>query len=458
MTCFNTLRAVYCLVKLLPVILLELAICEMLSSLLLRSSLDKKDKVDNSPIIAQKVDLAIRSVAQVGCGRAVCSYSIEKNEPCLVFCVSSLLAHRDSTRQHLKVTKCQVISTDANGMQNCHLLSLTKLNCQENKDALPSLALTKELLAATLTRHAGAISTEDLMLHLGTVKAGTKLEVRLEFLLKFTLPSSHDCLQYVFTNKLPTHHLVYSASLAAPVPIRDVTPFHSGSNLDHFGWDYFAGSCVIEVAYECRQLSDKTTGFTVQLDGSRSPSGCCSICLPEDVLKSRSNGAVKAGFNLHCDGLMMLNSSLTSDLLPASVRGKRLHPAEFIFVIDCSGSMSGSSIQAASDTLITCIKSLPLESYFNVIAFGSNFKHLFHTSSEYTKWSVDKAIQFANSLQASLGGTELLDPLRWIFKQERIRNLAKQIFIVTDGGVNNTQHLLNTVRKNKHQARWVCVY
>ena len=49
-----------------------------------------------------------------------------------------------------------------------------------------------------------------------------------------------------------------------------------------------------------------------------------------------------------------------------------------------------------------------------MIAFGSNFRHLFHTSSEYTNWSVEKAIKFANEIQATLGGTELLDPLRWI--------------------------------------------
>ncbi len=425
----------------------------MLSSLLLRTSLDKKGSVNNAPIVAQKIDLSIRTVAQVGCGRTVCSYSIEKDEPCLVFCVSSLLALRGNTRQHLKVTKCKVISTDADGVQSCQSLSLSKLSCKDSKDSLPSLALTKELLAATLTRHAGALSAEDLMLYLGSVKAGTLLEIRLEFLLKFTLPSSPDSQQYVFTNRLPTHHLCYSAILASPLPIDDVTPFHSVSNLEDFRWNCFADSRVIEVVYECRQCSDATTGFTVQLKGTSSLSGCCSISLPRDITRSQSNGTVKAGFNLQCDGLMMLNSSLTSDALPASVRSKQLHPSEFIFVIDCSGSMSGTNIQAASDTLVTCIKSLPLDSHFNVIAFGSNFKHLFHTSSEYTKSSVDKAIQFANSLQASLGGTELLDPLRWIFKQERQGNLAKQVFILTDGGVNNTQQLLNTVKKNRHQAR-----
>ncbi len=112
-----------------------------------------------------------------------------------------------------------------------------------------------------------------------------------------------------------------------------------------------AGSCVIEILYDCKQHSDKATGFAVQL---ASPSGCCSISYPpQDATKTR--GCKKPDFNLKCDGLMMLNSSLTPNVFPVSVRDKQLHPSEFIFVVDCSGSMSGSNIQSASDTLITCI-------------------------------------------------------------------------------------------------------
>lgn len=49
------------------------------------------------------------------------------------------------------------------------------------------------------------------------------------------------------------------------------------------------------------------------------------------------------------------------------------HPSEFVFLMDCSGSISGKNIQAAADMLIMCIKSLPEGSFFNVITFGSTF-------------------------------------------------------------------------------------
>ena len=422
----------------------------MLSSLLIRSSLSKKENVNRDPIPAQKIDLSIQAVAQVGCGKARCSYMVENDEDCLVFCVSSLLAHRDSTRQHLRVTNCQIhCSNRTTGEKNHQTLHQTKLSSSDCPKAIPTLSLTKELHANNLTSCAGAISAEDLLLHLGPVKAGTELEIQLEFLIKFILPPRTP-LHYIFTNKLPTHHLSYRASLASSLPVDSVTPLHpmsSPEELKEFRWDHIAGPSVIQIQYEYISNDPlSTSGFVVQLSPG-SLSGCCSLS------SSVNSSQGVPGSSLNYDGIMMLNTSLTVEQFPANVQDRSLHPSEFVFVVDCSGSMSGSNIQAATDTLITCIKSLPTGSYFNVIAFGSTFKHLFYTSVEYTKRTVEKAIQFANQMQASLGGTELLDPLRWIFKQSRIGSLARQIFLITDGGVNNTQSVLHTVRKNRHQAR-----
>jgi hypothetical protein len=54
--------------------------------------------------------------------------------------------------------------------------------------------------------------------------------------------------------------------------------------------------------------------------------------------------------------------------------------SEFIFLFDRSRSMSGQPIQNAVDTLALFLKSLPNDSYFNVINFGSSFSPLFNTS------------------------------------------------------------------------------
>lgn len=45
----------------------------------------------------------------------------------------------------------------------------------------------------------------------------------------------------------------------------------------------------------------------------------------------------------------------------------------FVFLIDCSGSMTGDRIETAIDALKLFIQSLPLGSKFSIIQFGTNY-------------------------------------------------------------------------------------
>ena len=126
---------------------------------------------------------------------------------------------------------------------------------------------------------------------------------------------------------------------------------------------------------------------------------------------------------------------------------------EFIFLIDRSGSMMGSTIASAREALILFLKSLPPGCRFNIMGFGSRFTLLFANSVSYNQQHIDEAITHAQSIQADLGGTELLPPLEHIFKQPLFPGFSRQLFLLTDGAVSNTYQCIHEVKRNAKYVR-----
>jgi hypothetical protein len=86
---------------------------------------------------------------------------------------------------------------------------------------------------------------------------------------------------------------------------------------------------------------------------------------------------------------------------------------EFIFVIDCSGSMHNENkIELARQAMLVFLKSLPVNCCFNIIRFGSNYERLFSDiTANYNEENVRQAEQLINQMQADLGSTELVSIL-----------------------------------------------
>jgi uncharacterized protein with von Willebrand factor type A (vWA) domain len=82
--------------------------------------------------------------------------------------------------------------------------------------------------------------------------------------------------------------------------------------------------------------------------------------------------------------------------------------------LDRSGSMDGKRIQNAKKSLILFLKSLPVDSYFNIISFGSSFNFLFPDSRKNKIHSVNEAIEKIEQMEASMGGTEIEAALKTI--------------------------------------------
>lgn len=81
---------------------------------------------------------------------------------------------------------------------------------------------------------------------------------------------------------------------------------------------------------------------------------------------------------------------------------------EMIFIVDRSGSMSGSRINQVRDTLHIFLRSLPEGTLFNIIGFGSRIETLFDKSQEYNNKTLATAVAAVDKLNANLGGTDIL--------------------------------------------------
>ncbi|XP_077319428.1 von Willebrand factor A domain-containing protein 5A-like [Lithobates pipiens] len=137
---------------------------------------------------------------------------------------------------------------------------------------------------------------------------------------------------------------------------------------------------------------------------------------------------------------------------------------EFIFLVDRSASMACTittgpnplrRIQVAKETLVFLLKSLPLGSYFNVFGFGSSFESFFLESVAYTQQSMEEALKKVEEMQADLGGTEILKPLKKIYDTTGNEGRPQLLFLFTDGEVEKhvEKEVIVEVRKNAQKHR-----
>ncbi len=125
---------------------------------------------------------------------------------------------------------------------------------------------------------------------------------------------------------------------------------------------------------------------------------------------------------------------------------------EYIFMIDISGSMSGQKLEQAKKALQLSLRNLIEGDRFNIIAFESGYTCFSPESVLYTQENLEKADHWVLSLQA-LGGTEILNPLRYVFLKQHDENSSRVLFLFTDGQVGNEKEIIQLVKRNDKNLR-----
>lgn len=173
--------------------------------------------------------------------------------------------------------------------------------------------------------------------------------------------------------------------------------------------------------------------------------------------RSASADPVVALYREDAGGKGYIMASITP---PVSDIKAAIPPRDMIFVIDNSGSMSGTSMDEAKASLLNALSTLRPQDQFNIIRFDDTMTQLFETNVAATPEMITKAQEFTKALEAS-GGTEMLPALKAALASVSSRKdgdtpkdkkAVRQIIFLTDGSISNEKEMIEAIAGDKGQS------
>jgi len=137
---------------------------------------------------------------------------------------------------------------------------------------------------------------------------------------------------------------------------------------------------------------------------------------------------------------------------PIAGAGAQRSPREAVFIIDTSGSMEGTSIRQAKQSLQMALDRLQPGDRFNVIEFNSVTKALFGAPMPVDTSTLARARAFVTALRAR-GGTEMKPALEAALTDDVAPGFVRQVVFLTDGAVGNEGELVALIRARLSDRR-----
>lgn len=126
-------------------------------------------------------------------------------------------------------------------------------------------------------------------------------------------------------------------------------------------------------------------------------------------------------------------------------------------LVDCSGSMGGSSIAEARHALLAILGKLTPADQVSVTRFGSSVEHLGKGFSAATAPAIAQLSHAVREMDADLGGTELEGALQAAINIRVTQAGPKNILLITDGEVWAVEQLVDLAAGSGHRLFVVAV-
>ena len=156
-----------------------------------------------------------------------------------------------------------------------------------------------------------------------------------------------------------------------------------------------------------------------------------------------AGAAPQTGFLAHRDdngGVFMLMFQP-----PIQPESGVITPKEMIFVLDCSGSMSGEPLALVKKAVRYALNNLNPDDTFQIIRFSDRLASFAKEPVKATPDNVRRGLSYLNGLNSE-GGTEMLEGIKAALDFPHRDNRLRLVCFMTDGYIGNEKEILDAIR------------
>ena len=137
---------------------------------------------------------------------------------------------------------------------------------------------------------------------------------------------------------------------------------------------------------------------------------------------------------------------------PAELSSLQRNPMEMVFVLDCSGSMSGEPLAQSKAAVRQALRMLTEHDTFQIIRFSSNASQLGNRPLPATEDNVQRAFSWLRSLSGS-GGTQIISGIKAALDFPHDKGRFRLVTFLTDGYIGHEQQILTTLHRKRGASR-----
>ncbi len=199
-------------------------------------------------------------------------------------------------------------------------------------------------------------------------------------------------------------------------------------------------------SHKIKELSKTESSVTVEIEqGDQIPNK--DFIFRYDVAGKKPEYALLTHATAEGDGYFMLMIQPKAEF-----KIDEITPRDLIFVLDCSGSMSGEPIEKVKEAMRMTIENMHPKDYFQIIKFSNQPESFAEAPVPNTPENVKKALAYIDQIDGN-GGTEMLLGVNKALSYPRNPERRRFVFFMSDGYVGNEAEIVAAVEQNRGDAR-----